>query len=83
MRPWNRKGLRGRRPAYIPQHCRPCADHTGRRFASVSEMARAWGLSPVLYHNRRRRKWSLERALTVPVGQRRGRKRKEAAHVCP
>lgn len=51
---------------------KPCADHTGRRFASVSEMARAWGLSPVLYHNRRRRKWSLERALTVPVGARYG-----------
>lgn len=51
---------------------KPCADHTGRRFASVSEMARAWGLSPVLYHNRRRRKWSLERALTVLPGTRAG-----------
>lgn len=46
----------------------PCADHLGRKFPSVAAMCRAWGISPVHYYNRRRLKWSLERALSVPVG---------------
>ena len=50
----------------------PCADHTGRQFPSVAAMCRAWGIPPVHYYNRRRRKWSLERALAVPVGARHG-----------
>ena len=43
-----------------------CADHTGREFPSVAAMCRAWGIPPVHYYNRRRRNWSLERALTTP-----------------
>lgn len=50
----------------------PCTDHTGRRFPSVAAMCRAWGIPPVHYYNRRRRNWSLERALSVPVGARHG-----------
>lgn len=50
---------------------KPCADHLGREFASVADMARAWGLTPVVYHNRRRKGWPLERALTTPAGARR------------
>lgn len=50
----------------------PCTDHTGRGFPSVSAMCRAWGIPPVHYHNRRRRGWSLERALTVLPGTRAG-----------
>ena len=51
---------------------KPCADHTGRMFDSVADMARAWGLSPGLYNSRRHKKWSVEKALTVPVGVCRG-----------
>lgn len=58
-------------PHYRPRG-KPCADHTGRMFDSVADMARAWGLSPGLYNSRRYKKWSLERALTVPVGVCRG-----------
>lgn len=50
----------------------PCADHTGREFPSISAMCRAWGIPPAHYHSRRRRGWSLERALTVLPGTRAG-----------
>lgn len=50
----------------------PCTDHTGREFPSVAAMCRAWGIPAVRYYNRRRRNWSLERALSVPAGARHG-----------
>lgn len=50
----------------------PCADHLGREFPSVAAMCRAWGIPAVRYYNRRRRKWPLERALSVPAGTRHG-----------
>lgn len=66
MRPWNRKGLRGRRPAYIPPHCRPCADHTGREFPSQLAMCAAWGILPGRFRALKRKGLPLNQILTVP-----------------
>lgn len=46
-----------------------CKDHTGRKFASVTAMCKAWGISPDVFDNRKRRGWSLEESLTTPKGK--------------
>lgn len=46
-------------------------DHTGRRFRSKSEMARAWGVNPSAFKSRIDRGWSIEEALESP-GRRAG-----------
>ena len=58
-------------PAYRPRGMKPCRDHTGRVFDSVADMARAWGLSPVVLRQRLFQKWPLEKALTGLPGCRR------------
>ena len=58
-------------PPYRPRNNKPCRDHTGRVFPSLSAMAAAWGLSPVALRQRLFRKWPLEKALTLPLGCRR------------
>lgn len=58
-------------PPYRPRNEKPCRDHTGRVFPSLSVMAAAWGLSPVALRQRLFRKWPLEKALTLPPGCRR------------
>ena len=58
-----------------------CKDHTGQEFPSFTAMARAWGLTPSMLQGRLERGLLMEQALTLPR-QPRGRKRKEAAHVC-
>ena len=51
-------------------HMKPCRDHTGREFPSITEMAAAWGIPLHVLYNRRGRDWPLEKALTTPVGHR-------------
>lgn len=58
-------------PAYRPRGMKPCRDHTGREFPSLSAMAAAWGLSPVVLRQRLFQKWPLEKALTGLPGCRR------------
>ena len=58
-------------PPYRPRNTKPCRDHTGREFPSLSAMAAAWGLSPVALRQRLFRKWPLEKALTGLPGCRR------------
>lgn len=41
-------------------------DHTGRRFETLTAMARAWGLARECLYNRLQRGWHLEDALTIP-----------------
>lgn len=65
MRPWNRKDLRGHRPAYIPPHCRPCADHTGREFPSQLAMCAAWGISPGRFRSLKLKGLPLDQILTA------------------
>ncbi len=45
----------------------PCTDHTGTKFKSMSEMARAWGLTTCTLTGRLRRGMELEQALTAPI----------------
>lgn len=58
-------------PPYRPRGGKPCRDHTGRAFPSLSAMAEAWGLSPAALRQRLFRKWPLEQVLTGPPGCRR------------
>lgn len=56
----------------VPRHRRGqlvCAgvDHTGRRYTSITEMCRAWGVGYSAYQNRIARGWSVGRALTTPI----------------
>lgn len=30
---------------WMPPHCKPCTDHTGKHFKTMRDMARAWGIS--------------------------------------
>ncbi len=50
---------------------KPCADHEGRRFASVSDMARAYDLPVTILLGRFYRGWDKKTALTAPIGYRR------------
>ena len=43
-----------------------CKDHTGREFASISDMCIFWAISRQLYSSRLRAGWSVEKALTTP-----------------
>ena len=58
-------------PPYRPRDMKPCRDHLGRVFPSLSAMAAAWGLSPAALRQRLFRKWPLEKALTGLPGRRR------------
>ena len=51
-------------------HMKPCRDHTGREFPSITAMAAAWGIPLHVLYNRQGRDWPLEKALTTPVGHR-------------
>lgn len=46
---------------------KPCQDHLGQRFPSVKSMCRHYGVNPGTFANRRRKNWTLERALTCPA----------------
>ena len=41
-----------------------CQDHLGITYKTKSEMCRAWGISPEAYEHRRKRGFSVEKALT-------------------
>ena len=43
-----------------------CKDHTGREFASISDMCLFWAISRQLYSARLKAGWSVEKALTTP-----------------
>ena len=58
-------------PPYRPRGMKPCCDHTGRAFPSLSAMAAAWGLSSSVLRQRLFRKWPLGKALTGLPGCRR------------
>ncbi|ADL36337.1 hypothetical protein bpr_II400 (plasmid) [Butyrivibrio proteoclasticus B316] len=46
-----------------------CTDHLGKTYKSRSAMARAYGIDPDILSDRlNEQKWSLEKALTTPVG---------------
>lgn len=49
----------------------PCTDHQGRKFASISDMARAYDLPATIVIGRFYRGWDLKTALTAPIGYRR------------
>lgn len=68
-------------PPYRPRGMKPCRDHTGREFPSLSAMAAAWGLSPVALRQRLFRKWPLEKALTGLPGCRRNCSREYCDHT--
>ncbi len=44
----------------------PARDHQGRRYPSLSHMARAWGVSPSVLSHRLNAGWTVERALSKP-----------------
>ena len=43
-----------------------CKDHTGREFASISDLCIFWAISRQLYSARLKAGWSVEKALTTP-----------------
>lgn len=49
----------------------PCTDHEGRKYASISDMARAYDLPATIVIGRFYRGWDLKTALTAPIGYRR------------
>lgn len=50
---------------------------------TISEVARANGISPDLAHTRRHNGWSVEQATTIPKGERRPLKLKKAPKLPP
>ena len=49
----------------------PCTDHQGRKYDSISDMARAYDLPATIVIGRFYRGWDLKTALTAPIGYRR------------
>jgi hypothetical protein len=52
-----------------PNQTKVCVDHLGKRFESLSERARAYGLHPSVIRARLKSGYTLEEALTKPVKQ--------------
>ena len=50
---------------------KPCTDHNGRKYTSISDMARAYDLPATIVIGRFYRGWDLKTALAAPVGYRR------------
>ena len=50
---------------------KPCIDHQGRKYDSISDMARAYDLPATIVIGRFYRGWDLKTALTAPIGYRR------------
>lgn len=50
---------------------KPCIDHNGKKYASISDMARAYDLPATIVIGRFYRGWDLKTALTAPIGYRR------------
>lgn len=48
-----------------------CTDHKGRKYDSISDMARAYDLPATIVIGRFYRGWDLKTALTAPIGYRR------------
>lgn len=49
-------------------HSKPCKDHTGKRYPTLSDMCKAYNIKLETFRRRTEvYKWSLEKALTTPV----------------
>ena len=42
---------------------KPCTDHLGNKFDSITDMCRHWNISQTTFQNRQQRDWSLEESL--------------------
>lgn len=51
-------------------------DHEGNRYNTIGKMAEAWGIGTDALQSRLRRFWSLEDALTTPLGEKRKKRGK-------
>lgn len=49
---------------------KPCTDHEGNEYPSVNAMCKAWTVDYSVFKCRRRRGWTLEKALTTPIKKR-------------
>lgn len=47
------QALTGEGPTREGHNCRPCVDHLGQEFPSVTAMCRHWGVSPEMFRHRR------------------------------
>lgn len=56
-------------------------DHNGKQFAGITQMCEFYGVSRSAYNHRISRGWSLEEALTTPVGVKVKRNLKTPAEV--
>ena len=65
--------LGSRRPnkTRIPSNALQVKDHLGNIYASISEMCRHYKITKSAYSSRIERGWTLEEALTIPIGERR------------
>ena len=60
---------------------REVADHKGNSYRSVAQMARSYGIASITLHERLKRGWSVEEALTTPVDTSSYRKSKKITNV--
>lgn len=60
---------------------REVVDHKGNSYHSVAQMARSYGISSITLHERLKRGWSVEEALTTPVDTSSYRKSKKITNV--
>lgn len=51
-----------------PQIKKTVKDHLGNEYSSATKMCNAYGIKPVTFKDRMKRGWTLEDALTLPVG---------------
>ena len=56
---------------------REVVDHKGNSYRSVAQMARSYGISSITLHERLKRGWSVDEALTTPVDTSNYRKSKK------
>lgn len=55
-------------------------DHEGNEFSSIEAMCEYWNITTFTYINRTRRGWSIEKALTIPVGSINGKSKSATDH---
>lgn len=60
---------------------REVVDHKGNSYRSVAQMARSYGISSITLHERLKRGWSVDEALTTPVDTSNYRKSKKIMNI--
>lgn len=60
---------------------REVVDHKGNSYCSIAQMARSYGLASITLHERLKRGWSVEEALTTPVDKSNLRKSEKIKNV--